>query len=231
MSKVDWDKNWRGAGIQAAVLFLIAYGVFGGQPKVGASAAELVSFYDGHRTRILIATVILGFAILALLWFVTVLASVLRDAGKGGWGNAALAGGAAYGTILFVHTTLNAALAYSVAGSGNHSFASGLNDLSWALMTLGWFPAAMLIMAGSFGLWRAGLFSTRQFAAGVTAMAVLLAGTTTWAVNGFWSADGVFAHFVVAFVMLAWVVGVSRFLVKRVASTVSTPDRAAVPAM
>jgi hypothetical protein len=56
-----------------------------GQPKLGASPAELLSFFHGDRTRILIATVIFCFSFLELLWFGAALASVLRDGGKGGW--------------------------------------------------------------------------------------------------------------------------------------------------
>jgi hypothetical protein len=97
-------------------------------------------------------------------------------------------------------------------------------------MTLGWFPAAMVIMSGSFGLWRAGIFSTAKFTAGGTAMAVLLAGTTTWAADRFWAPDGVYAHFVVTLVMLTWLVGVSGFLARRKLATVSTPDQVAVHA-
>ena len=54
--------------------------------------------------------------------------------------------------------TVRAALAYSVAGSGNEQVTSALNDFSWAVIVLGWFPVAMLVMAGSFGLARWNLF-------------------------------------------------------------------------
>ena len=230
MNSFDWGRNWRGSGIGAAVFFLVASVITGVQPRVGASAAALVSFYDGDRTRILIATVILGFAVLNLLWFAAALASVLRDAGKGGWANAATAASAALGTLLFLHVTLNATLAYSIAGSGNHAFASGLNDISWVLASLSLFPAAMLIMAGSFGLWRAGIFSNTAFSAGVTAMMVLLAGTTTWAADGFWAVDGTYSRLVAPIVALAWVAVVSGFLAKRSPSTADMPERAAVHA-
>jgi hypothetical protein len=52
----------------------------GSQPKLGATADELVLFYDGDRTWILTATVIFCFAFLELLWFAVALSSVLRDA-------------------------------------------------------------------------------------------------------------------------------------------------------
>jgi hypothetical protein len=227
---VDWEKNWRSNGVIAAVLFIVSFIFYGSQPKVGASAEKLVSFYDGDSTRILIATIIFGFATLCLMWFAAALASVLRDAGKGGWGTAATAAGAAIGAVYFVRITLRAALAYSIAGSGNDQVTAALNDVSWAVIVIGWFPIAMLIMAGSFGLWRAGIFSNAAFGAGVTAMVLVLLGTTTWTSDGFWAADGGFARFVPTIVMLLWIAVVSGFLRMRSPSTANAPDRATVPA-
>jgi hypothetical protein len=82
---VDWERNWRASGIGFVLFFIVAYIIYGSQPKVGASADKLVSFYDGDRTRILIAAVILGLAVLNLLWFAAALSTELRDAGMGGW--------------------------------------------------------------------------------------------------------------------------------------------------
>lgn len=59
---VDWEKQWRGAVIAFVVLIIIGSVIYGSQPKVGASPAELVSFYDGDRARILVATVFFSFA-------------------------------------------------------------------------------------------------------------------------------------------------------------------------
>src|SRR5581483_12018745 len=81
----------RGAGVVFVVLLVIASIVSGDQPKLGVSPDKLVSFFDGARTRILIATVIFCFSFPELLWFGAVLASALRDAGQGGWGAAATA--------------------------------------------------------------------------------------------------------------------------------------------
>jgi len=225
---VDWERNWRGNGVIAAVLFIVAYAFYGRLPKVGASAEKLVSFYDGDSTRILIGTVVFGFAILCLLWFAAALTSVLRDADKAGWGTAATAAAAAVGAVYLVIITVRAALAYSIAGAGDDQITSALNDLTWALMALSWFPVAMLIMAGSFGLWRAGIFSNASFGAGVTAMVLVLLGTTTWAADGFWAADGAYAQVVPTIVMLAWIAVVSAFLMRSY-SAVSAPKRAAVP--
>jgi hypothetical protein len=226
---VDWERNWRSNGIVAAVLFFVAFALYGRQPKVGASAEKLLSYYDGDRTRILIATVVFGFATLTLMWFAAALASVLRDAGKGGWGTAATAAGAAVGAVYFVRIILRAALAYSIAGTGNDEVTSALNDVLWVVAAIAWFPVAMLVMAGSFGLRRAGLFSTKSFAAGVTAMVLVLLGTTTWAGDGFWAVDGGYALFIPTLVMLVWLAVVSGFLVRRYSAAVTTPEQAAVP--
>ena len=91
MKPTDWQRVWRGAGIQFLIFFVIAGIVRGMQPKIGASAETLVGYYDGDSTRILIGIVILGFAFLNLMWFGAALASALRDAGKAGGGAEATA--------------------------------------------------------------------------------------------------------------------------------------------
>ena len=226
---LDWERNWRASGI-GAVLFLIVAGVlYGSSPKVGASADKLVSFYDGDRTRILIATVIFCFGFLNLLWFAAALSTDLRDAGKGGWGAAVTASSAALGAMLFARMTVRAALAFSIAGSGSTGVTSGLSDLAWALSVIVSFSAAMLVMAGSFGLWRAGMIAKAAFAAGAAAVVLVLLGGTTWAHDGFWAPDGGYAT-VSGIILYVWLAVVSGFLAMRSPSTVRTPDRAAVPA-
>jgi hypothetical protein len=226
----DWERLWRSAGIQFVVLFVIAWIIYGDQPKVGASAGKLVSFYDGDRTRILIATVILGLAVINLLWFAAALTSTLRDAGQGGWGAAATAASAALGAVFFLLIMVAAALAYSIAGSGNDTLTSGLNDFAWVCAVIASFPAAMLIMAGTFGLWRAGIISNALFSAGVAAVVLVLLGGTTWASDGFWAADGAYSRFVSPIIGLGWFAVISGLLVMRGPSTARAPERAAVPA-
>jgi hypothetical protein len=49
---------------------------------------------------------------------------------QGGWGAAATASSAALAAVFFLLITVVAALAYSIAGSGNIAVTSGLNDLA-----------------------------------------------------------------------------------------------------
>jgi hypothetical protein len=214
-----WERLWRTAGIQFVGLFVVAYAVYGYQPQVGAPADALVAFYGGERIRILIAAALSGLAVLNLMWFAAALRTSLADAGQDGWGAAATASSAAVGALFLLFVTIGAALAYSIAGSDNHAFASGLNDLAWACVVLSSFPRAMLTMAGAFGLWRGGLISNALFAAGVAAVVLTLLGGMMWMSSGFWAPDGAYSRFVTPIIGLVWIVAVSRVLLTRSPAT------------
>jgi hypothetical protein len=216
---VFWERLWRSSGVQFVVLFVIAYVIYPYQPHVGASADALVAFYDGDRTRILIAAVISGMAVLNLMWFAAALRTALADAGQDGWGAAATAASAMVGGMFLLLITVGASLAYSIAGSGNHALASGLNDFAWACVVLTSFPRAMLIMSSAFGFWRAGLISNALFAVGVAAVVLVLLGGTTWVSGGFWAPDGAYSRFVSPIIALAWALVVSWILLSRAPAT------------
>jgi hypothetical protein len=210
-----WERLWRSAGIQSLGLFIIGYVIYGYQPHVGASADALAAFYDGDRARILIAAVFFGLSILNLLWFAAALRTTLADAGQDGWGSAATASSTAVGVLFLLLVAVGAALSYSIAGSVNNTLTSGLNDLVWACVVLSSFPRAMLVMAPTFGFWRAGLISNALFAVGVAAVVLVLLGGTTWLSGGFWAPDGAYSRFVSPIIGLMWAVVVSRVLLTR----------------
>lgn len=216
---VFWDHLWRTAGIQFAGLFIVTAFIYGYQPQVGAPADVLAAFYSGERTRILIAAALSGLNLLNLLWFAAALRTALADAGQDGWGAAATAASTAFGALLLLQITVGAALAYSIAGSGNNILISGLNDFAWALGVLISFPRAMLIMSGVFGLWRAGLISKALFTVGVVGVVLGVLGGTTWLSGGLWAPDGVYSRFVSPILLLLWVVVVSRVLLTRSPAT------------
>jgi hypothetical protein len=210
-----WERLWSTSGIQFAVLLVITCVIYGGQPGVSAPSDALVAFYTGDRTRILIAVVFAGLNILNLMWFAAALRTTLADAGQDGWGAAATASSAAFGGLYLLFVSIVAALAYSIAGSGNNALTSGLHDFAWALVVLSSFPRAMLIMAGTFGLWRAGLISNALFGAGVTAVVLGVLGGTTWLTGGFWAPDGAYSRFIFPIIGIVWIVVVTRVLLSR----------------
>ncbi len=214
-----WERLWRTSGIQFVGLFVVAYFIYGTQPPPGASADALSAFYHGDRTRILIAVFCHGLNLLNLLWFTMAVRTVLADAGRDGWGSAAIAASAAFGALFLLALTVAATLAYSIAGSGNSPLTSGLNDFMWALLVLSSFPRAMLIMASTFGLWRAGQISNALFTAGVAALVLVLLGGTTWTSGGFWAPYGAYSRLISPLICLAWVVVVSRVVLTRSPAT------------
>ena len=214
-----WEQLWRTSGLQFVGFFVITSLIYGYQPQVGASADALTAFYNGDRTRILIAAAFSGLNILNLLWFAAALRTVLADAGQDGWGAAATASSAAFGALSLLQIAVGATVAFSVSGSGNQTLTSGLNDFSWALAVLTAFPRAMLIMSGVFGLWRARLISNALFAAGVGAVVLGVLGGTTWLSGGFWAPDGDYSRFVSPLLLLLWIVVVSRVLLSRTPAT------------
>lgn len=218
-NSVFWERLWRTSGLQFVGFFIITSVIYGYQPQVGAPADALVAFYSGDRTRILIAAALSGLNLLNLLWFVAALRATLAEAGQDGWGAAATVSSAVFGGLSLLLLTVGAALAYSIAGSGNNTLTSGLNDFSWALGVLTSFPRAMLIMSGAFGLWRAGRISNGLFGAGVAAVVLGVLGGTTWLSGGFWAPDGAYARFVSPLLLLVWVVVVSRVLLTRSPAT------------
>src|SRR2546428_1631181 len=171
-----WERLWRMSGISFVAFAIIAYVIYGNQPPVGAPADALVAFYDGHRTRILIAAAFSGLNVLNLMWFAAAIRTTLADAGQDGWGAAATAPSTAVGAPFLPFLPVRAPLAYSIAGSGNQTLTAGLNDFAWALVVMSSFPRAMLIMAGSFGVRRGGRVYQRRVWGG--------GGKAAWPVRG-----------------------------------------------
>jgi hypothetical protein len=170
-------------------------------------ASFLIAYaISGYLPRV--AAVLYGLTVLNLMWFAAALRTTLADAGRDGWGAAVTAASAALGGLIFVLV--------AVAGLND---ASGFNEFVSTGVVLSSFPRAMLIMAGTFGLWRAGQISNALFAAGVAAVVLVLLGGTTWMSGGFWSPEGAYSHFVSPFIGLAWVVVVSRILLTRSPAT------------
>jgi len=213
-TRAFWERLWRTAGIQYVGFFIVTSIIYGYQPQVGASADALTAFYSGDRTRILIAAGLSGLNVLNLMWFAAALRTTLADAGQDGWGAAATTASALFGGLTLLALAISAALAYSIAGSGNTTLTSALNDFTWALAVLTSFPRAMLIMSGAFGLWRSKLISNGTFGAGVAFVVLGVLGGTTWLSGGLWAPDGAFIRFVSPTLLLVWAVAVSLVLTK-----------------
>jgi hypothetical protein len=188
-----WEGLWRTAGVQSVGLFILA-----------------VIF---HRSQPLLTAVLSGLAVLNLLWFVAALRTTLTAAGQDGWGAAATAASAVVAGVLLLLITLDAATALHRA-AGENPFSSELGGLGWSGFVISSFPRAMLIMAGTFGLWRAKLISNGLFAAGIVALVLVLLGGTTWLGAGVWSPDGLYSRLASPLICFVWIAVVTRVLIK-----------------
>jgi hypothetical protein len=70
------------AGLAFVVLFVVGIAVQGSLPNPTATAAKVTSFYTGHHSRVLVASLLLTIGLLALIALAAVLAGELRAAGQ-----------------------------------------------------------------------------------------------------------------------------------------------------
>jgi len=184
-----WERLWRTAGVQSSGLFVFAWLLYPTWPSVAAALA--------------------GLAVLNLMWFAAALRAALADAGQDGWGGAATAASAALGGLLILIIALAQTAPETVPG---------LTRFAWAGWVMTSFPRAMLIMAGTFGFWRAKAISNKGFAVGILAVLLVLAGGFTWADNGIWALDGLYSRLILPAICLAWVLAASWVLLARIPS-------------
>ena len=124
-----WERLWRTSGLQFVGFFIITSVIHGYQPQIGAAPDELLAFYNGDRTRICRRGV-LG----TQCPQPAVVRGGAQDRPVGG--RARRVGCGRNGRQRGVRSAdplqiaVGAALAYSIAGAGNHALTSGLNDFA-----------------------------------------------------------------------------------------------------
>ena len=186
-----FEHLWRGAGVQAVAFAVVGLVVFNFLPFVAAP--------------------IFGLAILNLTWFMAALRTTLADRGLDGWGAAGTAASAAFAGLAFALVAI-AITVQSLAGTGNEILVTGLTSLAGVVWVLSSFPRAMMVMAGSFGFWRAGLIASGQFKVAVGLVVLGVLGGTTLFASGFWAPFGLFSLLILPALELAWVVAAGRVL-------------------
>lgn len=234
MSDRNLERWARASGGIAGALAIAALVVAGKTPGVNASSAEISAAYVDNRGRLLAAILIASASLVFLLWFVGALASILREAGMGGWAATIIAALTARAGVQLVIVTVHAGLAYKIAEDGDAGVVQGLRDLTWALGVTASLPIAVVLFASAMGLSRAGIAPAWYRWAGLAGAVVALLGGTTWAREGVWAPDGLFS-LVVIVVALAWMFVTSTLLFRAPPSTRVVPQRSketvAYPAM
>lgn len=159
MNEQQWERYAAGAGLVAAVIFLIEAFVVGIPPSVADLPSEVARFYAEHRTGTQVQLILASVASILILWFLGSLVAHLRvaEGGAGRLSTVALAGGLAATGPFAVGLLASALLALELGRipSGN-SFgivhpdvmrpAAGLvrflADLRWLSYAAAWFAVA-----------------------------------------------------------------------------------------
>ena len=221
---MNWERWARAAGAGFVVLTVAAFIVGGDAPKVGDSTDDLISYYDGHRGKVLVSGLLFAFGLALLLWFAAAIANMLRESGEGRVAATVIAGATAFVTLQFVLTGMGASLAYSIAGGGDPGVVKALFDLQWALDMLAALPVALFVLSSSVGFMRTRALPSWLNWAGVAVAVLFVLRTTTWARDGFWSPTGEYLFILIPAATL-WILVTSITLVRRTPSSSEAENR------
>jgi hypothetical protein len=175
MASKPWH-SWSGAlglGLVFVALFLP-----GPPPKTDDTAAALTANLTEHRTALVDGILIAGLGVMALLWFLGVLANTLRrDAPSGSYAHAAFAGGMAGTLLIFVGMLLFSGTAFRAAGMGDQTLVRATVDTGNMMIETGKYGFAVLILATCAAASDSNLLSRRMIIAGVIAATILALST------------------------------------------------------
>jgi hypothetical protein len=205
---------------------IAAFVVGGETPTVGDPVEDVVSYFDGDRSQVLVSSFLFALGLGFFMWFGATLANNLRERGEGRVGATVLAAVTAFTTIQFVTTAFNAVLAYSVAGNGEPGVAKALFDLTWVLDIMAAVPSIVFFLAVATGFLRTGLAPRWLALAGLVIAVLFALRTTNWASDGFWSPTGEYLFILIPLTSL-WILVTSVILVRAAPSTERTETQPA----
>ena len=209
MGKWSRDRIAAGSGIVGVVGLLVGAFLPGSPPTVTASREKVIHYFVSHHRRGLVSDIITGLGLLALLWFVGTIATVIRRRGQDRLAAVALAGGVASIGLAFAGLAINTALFHSVAH--DTLLARPLYITSVIATTLIGFPAAALLYAVTIAAARSHMFPVWYvWPSGLAALAILFSGGAL-ATKGFYSPTG--GYSIISFIVfVVWVVVTSGLL-------------------
>lgn len=209
----SWDRWAPASGLAFVALSLTSWLLFIGAPGVDGSAADAVSYVQGHRGRLLTAGALTGLALVPFICFLGSLTRRLQAAGDRDLNTIAFGSGLLSASLLALIAALPAALAFNIVETAQPSVVKAIYDFVWPLQLLIAFPTALLVAATSFASLRTHLLPRPVSWAGIGCSFVVVIGGTTWAKTGFWSPSHGYGY-VSLFTFLSWMVVVCLLLMR-----------------
>ncbi len=212
MTRWDWERLAPLSGFAFVALVVVSNALFS-PPGYGASNARLVAYVVHHHRRGLVAGILAGLALIALLWLLGSLATALHAGGERRLAAIAFGGGLLALAVGALQTILLTGLAFRVAYDDPGSV-KGLYDLRAAIGTLLAFPLAALAAATAIAVLRGGLLRRWYGWASAVAAAVTIIRGGALAHSGFYSPGGGYGV-LTYIVVLLWVLATSVVLIMR----------------
>jgi hypothetical protein len=214
MARADWDRVAAGSGIVTVVGLIVGFTMTGSAPKWNDSGSAIAQKYAAHRNSGLASVIVIGFALMALIWFAAVLGSVFRRGGEDRLASVVVAGSAAFVSIFAIAGVIQWTLYYGSAG-GDPVVTKTLFQMQSLASSLAFFPLALIVFATSIAAARTKTTFPTWYPAfsGLAALVILLVVGTV-AHSGFFSPNGGFILLAVL-VLAIWLVTTSIVLLSR----------------
>jgi hypothetical protein len=172
------DRRWQSlTGVVGVGLTTVALALPGPPPKASDSAASMEAMLVHHRGAFVGGLLLASLGLMALLWFIGVIAASLRrhePAANSALSTVALAGGLAGALLMFVGMVLFDGAAFRAAGLGDQTVVRASVDTGNLLIETSKFGFAVLIFATCATRATSGRLPERLVAAGRAAGALLI---------------------------------------------------------
>jgi hypothetical protein len=205
------------AGIPAAILFVLAFGLPGTPPSPDDTIAKVVSWLLDNHDRILVSDVLIGVASAIFLWWLGSVRSYLRS-GEGGEGRlsaAAFLGGAVGVALVLAGAAAQSGLVLHLGQLTDGGIVRVGFDTYNAFFTIAGAGFAVFVAAASCSAARSGALPAWLYWVGSIVAGLQIASCAgLYADSGFFAAGGLLA--VIAFLTVGlWTIALSIVMVRR----------------
>jgi hypothetical protein len=200
------------AGLMAAPMFLVAFGLFGGPPNPREATASIVPYLTDHRSQIFASAILVGLGTCLFAWYLAGLRRFVSPDDDGSLGTASMLGGLLAAVVVLVALCVLAGVVLHVPG---HELSLLTFDAYNGLVTIGGFGFGFSVVLAAVAARSNGALSAPLVNAGI-AIGVLQLATIPglWVETGFLAPLGPMA--VLAFVLLTgWHAAVAWRMTRR----------------